>query len=275
LILHIHRSLLEAGFRPWSLTSRIVADAIGAAFKNIGESAAIALIYHLARIHKLPEDVVVTRYDLVERSIKSIFGYGAEYILQRVREYLLHQTAEVNKELPTDVIIRNMQAKETTDFLRNLPMHEHIVFFHHDDNQKDLVLTSFFDSQVARAKGILLSKKLDLPTSVTARDYGQLFFGDKAASVKRFREWISSLDSPEGSGIRLAREEDSWFFANGFGKELMSLEESLSKHPREEMSVLCIYNLANLHVIPLQRILDSHSYVITDDPLMVYRWVGP
>lgn len=127
----------------------IVADCIKAAFEEMGESTGVALTYHLARIHKLPEDVILMRYDLIEKSTRTVFGYGADYLLDSIRKKLLAALPGADPNISTTEIIRQAQTKETESFIRNIGMHEHLIFLHTGDNNKDRILAPFLDHSAA------------------------------------------------------------------------------------------------------------------------------
>lgn len=70
----IHELLLFAGYRPRSMVSDLVHDAITRAFELLGESCAGLLTNHLSAIYRLlPMHIVLTRYDLVSRAISQTF----------------------------------------------------------------------------------------------------------------------------------------------------------------------------------------------------------
>ncbi|MER3448156.1 MAG: hypothetical protein C4291_15635 [Candidatus Dadabacteria bacterium] len=66
-------------------------------------------------------------------------------------------------------------------------------------------------------------------------------------------------------------EDDAWFFNNGFADELISLEKQLGLEPRDRMSILCIHDLHRTPRQYLPDIITSHDYVITDEPVLVFR----
>jgi hypothetical protein len=66
-------------------------------------------------------------------------------------------------------------------------------------------------------------------------------------------------------------EDEAWFLDNGFADELISLEKQLGPRLRDRMSVLCTYDLHRTPPQYLQDIIASHDYVITDEPVLVFK----
>lgn len=271
-----HKILLESGFRPVSATNRVVHDSIKAAFDYFGESTAEALIYHLAESHRMPKEAVLTRYDLVEKSIKVVFGYGADSIIDKIRQNLLKAMPDANPKLSPMEIIDRSHKLEVLDLLRSIGEHEHVVFIHSDDKVDDQILNAFLNPSFKGSKGIIWSKERSIDSAVLAIGYDEMLHtDDKSDSMKKLSNWISNLRSKDyGRGTRMAGEDDGWFFRNGFGDEIVSLEQVLGPQVKDKLSILCTYKLTDLSEAHLKKIAEAHSYVITDDPVMIYKSGG-
>ena len=78
--------------------------------------------------------------------------------------------------------------------------------------------------------------------------------------------------------IRIAIDDASWFLANNFRHELALIEEMVKKYTKSSSStsVLCFYKVSNISGYndidkeTIMRIIQSHSYVILEDPLLIY-----
>jgi hypothetical protein len=78
--------------------------------------------------------------------------------------------------------------------------------------------------------------------------------------------------------IRIAIDDASWFLANNFRHELGLIEEMVKKYTKSSSStsVLCFYKVSNISGYndideeTIMRIINSHSYVILEDPLLIY-----
>lgn len=240
-----------------------------------GEEASEVLISNLEKIHNMPREVVLARYDLVEKSIKAVFGYGADLLIEHIRRNLLKALPGADPNLSVKEIIDRSHEKEILDFLRNVGEHEHVVFIHKTDQVGDSVLRSFLDPSFGGSKGVILSKARSLDKSVVSVRYEEMFRKARPDWMKSLAELTSELGSASrGYGIRLAGEDDSWFFRNGFEDEIISLEQALGPHIKDKMSVLCTYRLADLSESRLTEIALAHSQVIVDDPLMIYKTGG-
>ena len=89
----------------------------------------------------------------------------------------------------------------------------------------------------------------------------------------------SSYSSPPA--IRIAIEDASWFLANNFRHEFLSVEEIIKKYISTftSTSILCVYKISNIisgyndidEEETIMKIVESHSYVILENPLIIYR----
>jgi hypothetical protein len=61
------------------------------------------------------------------------------------------------------------------------------------------------------------------------------------------------------AAARVASEDDSWFFRNGFQREILEAEESLGTSIKDNISCMCMYDILN---------------VIVDYPYMIYAAGG-
>jgi hypothetical protein len=74
---------------------------------------------------------------------------------------------------------------------------------------------------------------------------------------------------------RIATDDDSWFFRNGFGEEILSTEESVGRCIKDNISCMCMYDIPNItDEESLRRLISSHSHVIIDYPYVVYAAAG-
>ena len=109
--------------------------------------------------------------------------------------------------------------------------------------------------------------------------------------MKKIFDWAYSLNlsnnklrKEEGGGregkreaediiIRIATDDDTWFFRNGLGDEIISAEKSGEKCiKKDKITCLCIYNISDMTDEQIiKTIIAAHSYVILDDPLGMYK----
>jgi hypothetical protein len=116
----IHWMLLATGYRPKSQVGKAVSEAIMKAFELLGDSCSSLIINHLSKIHNLPPHIVIARYDLVDKAIGQVCGYGSEVFLHYIRENLLESLPGTDPFLPTAEIIKNAYKEEVLSFLRNI-----------------------------------------------------------------------------------------------------------------------------------------------------------
>jgi hypothetical protein len=74
---------------------------------------------------------------------------------------------------------------------------------------------------------------------------------------------------------RVASEDDSWFFRNGFQREILEAEESLGRSIKDNFSCMCMYDILNVNDEgSLRSLIKSHGRIIVDYPYMVYAAGG-
>jgi hypothetical protein len=70
---------------------------------------------------------------------------------------------------------------------------------------------------------------------------------------------------------RISRE-NTWLIENGFTDELLSFEETIGKHIQDNMSILCLCDISKIKDQQiLKKIIGAHSYVVTDEPFVMYK----
>src|SRR6266705_2221831 len=131
--------------------------------------------------------------------------------------------------------------------VRHMPKNDHGILLWEEESSLDTVLSEFFDSRATgRApKGLFSAKP-------------------------------STFESVNNLPTRIAVEDYSWLLQNGFAKGLMELEQNIGRRVKENMTILCGYNIAKLtDAKKLETLLDFHGYAILDQPFRVYRRGGP
>jgi hypothetical protein len=74
---------------------------------------------------------------------------------------------------------------------------------------------------------------------------------------------------------RIATDDDSWFFTNGFGEEILTTEESVSRRMKDNITSICMYDIPKVNdEESIRRLIESHSHVILDYPFVVYAASG-
>jgi len=101
---------------------------------------------------------------------------------------------------------------------------------------------------------------------------------DKPEAVKKIRGWMAEVHASNETNLptRIAVEDYSWFLQNGLAKGLMELEQSIGRRVKENMTILCGYNVSKLNDPKhLETLIGFHGYAILDQPFRAYRRGGP
>lgn len=269
--------LFSHGYSPVHKSSSIIKASIRRSFGVFGETVPDVFFGYLSKIYGVPEDMLLLDYDLVERALKDLFRSGAEIALNLIRQNLVEAVPELDARLTTRQMVCALLEKEAMEIVRNFASREHVILVHRSQGAKQKVISSFLDSQGAR--GVIFSGDKQFGPGVEAIAYDRMAGAlEKTWSIEDFLKWSDSVKSKKAPGgeeahaPRIVGEDNTWLLNNGFADELLSLEKRLG--PRlddERMSVLCAYDSRQTPPQYLQEVIVFHDYVITDEPMLVFR----
>jgi hypothetical protein len=160
-----------------------------------------------------------------------------------------------------------------------MPKNEHAIFLWEEETFLDMVLSEFFDPGATgkAPKGLFSAKPsgLESVNNLVQKDVSGL---DRPAVIGKIRGWMAEVHAANDTNLptRIAVEDYSWFLQNGLAKGLMELEQNLGRRVKENMTILCGYNVSKLTDPKLlETLIGYHSYVILDKPFRAYRRGGP
>ncbi len=163
--------------------------------------------------------------------------------------------------------------------VRHMPKNEHGIFLWEDEAFLDMVLSEFFDPGATgnAPKGLFSANPSTFASvnNLLRKDVSGL---ERAAAIRKIRGWMTEVNASNETNLptRIAVEDYSWFLQNGLAKGLMELEQNIGRRVKENMIILCGYNVSKLNEPKeLERLMDFHSYAILDQPFRVYRRGGP
>jgi len=163
--------------------------------------------------------------------------------------------------------------------VRHMPKNDHGIFLWEEESFLDTVLSEFFDARATgKAPKGLFSRKPSAFESVNNLVQKDVAGLDSPAAVKKIRSWMAEVHASNETSLptRIAVEDYSLFLQNGLAKGLMELERNIGRRVKENMTILCGYNVAKLtDAKKLETVLDFHGYAILDQPFRVYRRGGP
>jgi len=156
-----------------------------------------------------------------------------------------------------------------------MPKNEHAIFLWKEETFLDMVLSEFFDPGATgkAPKGLLSAKPsaFESVSNLVQKDVSGL---DKSGAIKKIRGWIAEVHATNDTNLptRIAVEDYSWLLQNGMAKGLMDLEQSFGRKVKENMTILCGYNVSKLpDTKPLETLIGFHGYAILDQPFRAYR----
>ena len=159
--------------------------------------------------------------------------------------------------------------------VRHMPKNEHAIFLWEDETFLDTVLSEFFDlGATGNAPKGLLSAKPSTFESVNNLVLKDLSGLDKPTAISKIRDWMAEVNASNETKLptRIAVEDYSWLLQNGSVKGLMELEQSIGHRVKENMTILCGYNVSKLTDSKhLDTLIGFHSYAILDQPFRAYR----
>ncbi len=163
--------------------------------------------------------------------------------------------------------------------VRHMPKNEHGILLWEEEAFLDTVLSEFFDPGVTgkAPKGLFSAKpsRFESVNNLVQKDVSGL---ERAAAIKKIRGWMAEVHASNETNLptRIAVEDYSWLLQNGLARGLMDLEQNIGRRVKENMIILCGYNVSKLNEPKeLERLMDFHSYAILDQPFRVFRRGGP
>jgi hypothetical protein len=159
--------------------------------------------------------------------------------------------------------------------VRHMPRNEHGIFLWEEEAFLDMVLSEFFDPSATgkAAKGLFSAKPstLESVNNLLHKDVSGL---ERPAAVRKIKDWMAEVHASSETNLptRIAVDDYSWFLRNGLAKGIMELEQDIGRRVKENMIILCGYNVSKLgDAKELERLMDFHGYAILDQPFRVYR----
>lgn len=88
------------------------------------------------------------------------------------------------------------------------------------------------------------------------------------------RSYLSSKSRKKNIPARVAGEDETYLLEKGYTNEIIALEQSIGKRTRDNMTILCGFNISRLADEDINALLETiiscHGYVIIDEPFRVY-----
>jgi hypothetical protein len=276
-----------------------------------GENGAQTLLCNLCQLTKLTENELLGDYEVFEKVLKYHSARVVQIVARQLRSELWHYLQKHRMQhdryqsyfedqsdsglfpepevdySSIDGILNYILTTQTLEFVLRLPAGEHVVLLYDKYSSLGDVIAEFFDPEVTAGapKGLFSADPAhfrDVENFLYSRLLG---IDDKQTAMKKMSDWISQLysrekkvdQSPPSNSQKIITTriagQDTWFFENGFEDEILSLEKAIGKK-REHGSItfLCSYYVPKLKEQQIKDVVQSHSYVIAEDGmLMAYK----
>jgi hypothetical protein len=209
-----------------SKAEHIVSESIKESLESLfGQAASAVLLNNLSSIYGLSENELTTNYDIFEKSLYKISGYGAKIILGYLKKEILIKALAassdseiteqdiVNPEVGIGDIIKKISFDEITEFVYRIPSSMHIVLVYENEATKYKILDAFFDkahnhshqdtTTTTTASNTITStmiprlirhKQTKCGYANDSLYYDDLLCIDKSQIVKKIWNWINSFD---------------------------------------------------------------------------------
>jgi hypothetical protein len=220
----------------------------------------------------------------------------------------------LNPDIGIREIINKIGYDEIAKFVHAMPPGEHINLVYKNEDTKDKVLSSFLSSEsyhdeivnnritsmrglittkltkfnyikdilyyedlsLAVEKSEIINKLWDWMIRLRSKNYSTIFKEGRDKEIVRYED----KDIMASSCVRVAIEDAAWFLLNNFTFEFLSFEKIIKKYLDEDkhISVLCTYKISDISGTSddmLMKIIETHHYVILENPLMIYKSTKP
>lgn len=233
----------------------------------LGQASAEAVPYHLSRVMKLSKEQILSDYNLVKQSLESLFGHSARLIVSSLEKEILSR-AKAPKPMSVEELLETVGRREVQEFVTNLPTKEHVVLLYGDTAARDQMISAFFDHD--GSKGYVSERPSSLD-GVSNMLYGEMLDGGGQLQVQKLHNWIGQLNATKQAQSTRIAGEDIWFFENGYDKEIIALERAIGRYAADNTTILCTYDISRLDSERIGAMIETHSYIITDKPCMIYQ----
>ena len=290
---HILDILEELGYMPLNVRKKdshqLIYESILKALEwNLGLQVSTTIVNRLRELAGLSEKELLMNFDLFEKSLRKTLGEEATakilgwvkyqaLIEAVVNDSSLNENEIADPNLTINDILRDIDGVHVFEFIRNLPVHEHVLFLYTNEEIKKKALSSFFDPAITKnnPKGLIASESVNIPSDIEIDSNGLyeefLDSHNKDEVVKKLNDWIHSVHLPktrnkgmnkirsksqgqqlgkneqqEYLDTRLIADDASWFLRNGLRNEVLLAEKSVGRHIQENICILCTDNLLKL-----------------------------
>jgi hypothetical protein len=163
--------------------------------------------------------------------------------------------------------------------VRHMPKSEHAIFLWEEETFLEMVLSEFFDpGATGKASKGLFSVKPSAFESVNNLMRKDVSGLERPAAIRKIRDWMAEVHATNDTNLptRIAVEDYSWFLQNESAKGIVELEQNIGRRVKENMTILCGYNVSKLTDTKLlETLIGFHGYAILDRPFRAYRRAGP
>ncbi len=131
MVQDVEQAVKQNGFVPLrTRTDELLIISIERAFEMFGEDCSRALLYQLCTMHKMSHEELLSRYDLIERSLRTVFGFGSDAIITYIRANFVKSADIPDSGGPFADLLKSAKEKEIVEFISCLPADRRVALVH-------------------------------------------------------------------------------------------------------------------------------------------------
>jgi hypothetical protein len=210
-----------------SKAEHIVSGSIKKCFESLfGQAATTIVLNNLSSLYGLSEKELTTNYDIFEKSLYKLSGYGAKIILAYIKEEILVKAVAssldseiceqdiVNPDIGVGHILKKISYSEAIKFVHRILAGMHIVFVYENEDHKDKVLSAFLDDsyrqndntntvnsqKTSTIKALISNKQTRFSHINNILYYEDLLRTKKSEIIGKIWDWMNSFRHEINSG---------------------------------------------------------------------------
>lgn len=230
------------------------------------------VIDFMAKGSGLPPAGIASDPAILEPLLRELLHSATDIVLNEMKNSLAGYSLSKRQDASLKDLMEEIREFEVRRFMRSIPTREHALLLYSGSGAKDSLLREFFDAaRKDRPRGMVTKSGLsyDGVDTITYDAYNHKSWRE---IIDTNLDWFvrNQLQKDNFAG-RFAAEDHAWYIHHGFASQLLEMEQSVWKKTQADWVFLCCYDLQLVPDEYLDRIIAPHSYVILDDPCMLYR----
>lgn len=226
----------------------------------------------MAKNTGVPADRIAADLSTLESSLKELLHSASDVILEEMKKTLAGYSPSKQPNASLTDLMEEIRQYEILRFMRSIPSREHVLLLYSGSGAKDGLLKAFFEAAGRDLPRGIVTKSGLRYDGVDTMTYDVYDKKSWPEIVNTNLDWFVRNQAQKSNFVgRFAAEDHSWYIHHGFASQLIEMEQSVWKKTQADWVFLCCYDLQLMPDKYLESIIEPHSYVILDDPCMLYR----